>query len=532
MKEITRISLAQLPYNIEIAAKKELEKYLVAVEHSLGADADAMKEIEGRIAELLADRGVSGEKVITGVDIAEIKQHLGDPKEFADEDAVHELGHEAVSATSERSLMRDTNDQVIGGVCSGLAAYAHVDTVWVRLGMAFLTIMTGGATILIYLILWIIMPPARTAAERLQMKGMPVTLEAIQEESAVKTKKGDRRNTVLFALRVLLGGGCLILAAGIFMGLIGFAWHLVVEANLPVMTNLERLYWGCLFSAGIVFVVFCVAVARALFTNRYTKYFWIGISTLVVLGLSLLVTGVLSYGLLQRTMNDEMSKMVVHRSIDASQIKQAKRLMVHSELPITVNYNVDPASTEATVWYNSAITNYDPQVVLATSSDGTLTVNVPEAGSKCLPDVSRCRAQTTVTIVGPELESVSAVGSNLVHYTVDTQDTLVVTTRADGRAELQSTGLINQVRATMSNESRIDTNQAGIKNLSLTVEDALSNADIATVDSLSIIVPAACAANHGGGTVNVQRATSVMVNGASYDAERDYACARIKIASF
>ena len=45
MKEITRISLASLPYNVEIEAKKELEKYLHAVEHSLGADADAMKEI-------------------------------------------------------------------------------------------------------------------------------------------------------------------------------------------------------------------------------------------------------------------------------------------------------------------------------------------------------------------------------------------------------------------------------------------------------------------------------------------------------
>ena len=52
MKEITRIHLAALPYNIEVAAKKELEKYLHAIESSLGADSDAMREIESRITEI------------------------------------------------------------------------------------------------------------------------------------------------------------------------------------------------------------------------------------------------------------------------------------------------------------------------------------------------------------------------------------------------------------------------------------------------------------------------------------------------
>jgi hypothetical protein len=57
MKEVARISLAALPYNIEIDAKKKLQYYLHAIEAALNADSDTMKEIEARVAELLAERG-------------------------------------------------------------------------------------------------------------------------------------------------------------------------------------------------------------------------------------------------------------------------------------------------------------------------------------------------------------------------------------------------------------------------------------------------------------------------------------------
>ena len=59
MKEITRIHLAQTPFNVELGAKKELEKYLAAIEKTLAADDDTLREIEARIVELLAERGVA-----------------------------------------------------------------------------------------------------------------------------------------------------------------------------------------------------------------------------------------------------------------------------------------------------------------------------------------------------------------------------------------------------------------------------------------------------------------------------------------
>ena len=79
MKEITRIHLAATPYNIELAAKKDLEKYITSIENVLAADDETVREIEARMIELLAERGVKDEQVITAADVAALKERLGAP---------------------------------------------------------------------------------------------------------------------------------------------------------------------------------------------------------------------------------------------------------------------------------------------------------------------------------------------------------------------------------------------------------------------------------------------------------------------
>ena len=53
MKEITRIHLAKIPYEIEIYAKKRLEKYLKDLKIYSG-DEDIFEDVEIRITEILA----------------------------------------------------------------------------------------------------------------------------------------------------------------------------------------------------------------------------------------------------------------------------------------------------------------------------------------------------------------------------------------------------------------------------------------------------------------------------------------------
>lgn len=54
-------------------------------------------------------------------------------------------------------LVRDNNDKWLGGVCSGLANYFNIDPNIVRVIFAVATFF-GGASVLVYLVLWVIMP--------------------------------------------------------------------------------------------------------------------------------------------------------------------------------------------------------------------------------------------------------------------------------------------------------------------------------------------------------------------------------------
>ena len=71
------------------------------------------------------------------------------------------------TAPAYKKLRRPTDDRMLAGVCSGIARYTGVDPVLVRVGFAVLALLTGGAALLAYPILWIIMPeePAPTAAQ-------------------------------------------------------------------------------------------------------------------------------------------------------------------------------------------------------------------------------------------------------------------------------------------------------------------------------------------------------------------------------
>ena len=65
-------------------------------------------------------------------------------------------------ARRDHPLYRDTDDKMIGGVCSGLAQYFDVDTILLRVGFVVFTALGGGG-VLAYLILWLVLDPAPAA---------------------------------------------------------------------------------------------------------------------------------------------------------------------------------------------------------------------------------------------------------------------------------------------------------------------------------------------------------------------------------
>lgn len=533
MKEITRISLAQLPYNIEVAAKKSLEQYLAAIESSLGADSDTMKEVESRIVELLSDRGVTGEKVIGTADVEHIRQQMGEPKEFADE------SHGGVGVQKQaKRLMRSEGDEILGGVCSGMAAYLGIDVVWVRLVFVVLAFVTGGFMVLIYFVLWIVMPPAKTAADRLQMKGEAVTLSALQAESEVLVNKRRNDTLALEALRITGGVVAVIAGIGAMAATVAISRLYLTQLTQDLSALSEgqyRLYFGLMALAGVLLSILCWLGAYMLITGKATKRLLIGAAIIVVAGLVSFAAGVIPMALSMRAIQSkydaEYAKSSVQKPVDASVFVGAKAMVLDSPMPMTLNYNTvaTAAGPTGTLWYNTKNTKTMPEIKFERKGD-VVHVSLITSDTSCMPDVTRCRLWYTLTMSGPVLDSIAAMSSNMLHYTTDKQDALKAYTRADGRVELQSIGIIANVAATLANESHIDMMQAGITTLSLTFEDALSSANVATVDRLSITIPTACAGNYGVSTVTVRRAQSMTVNDQPFSRDKDYACGTIQLS--
>ena len=78
-----------------------------------------------------------------------------------------------------KKFYRDKDSKVLGGVCSGLAAYFGVDITVIRL-LFVLGVFLFGTGFLAYIILWIVAPKAQTLTQKMEMKGEPVTLSNIE----------------------------------------------------------------------------------------------------------------------------------------------------------------------------------------------------------------------------------------------------------------------------------------------------------------------------------------------------------------
>jgi phage shock protein PspC (stress-responsive transcriptional regulator) len=180
MNEVTRIHLGREPFTIAVEAHKSLKAYLADIEKKVH-DKEVLSEVELRMSELLLERGVSGEKVVLPEDVQYLKDQLGDPDDFSEDEKDVAEEYSKSDDKASRKLFRDTDNSYIAGVASGLANYTGLDVTIVRLLFVVVAIFGSGLGIAIYLVLWLVLPPAETTSEKLQMQGKNVTLEALKE---------------------------------------------------------------------------------------------------------------------------------------------------------------------------------------------------------------------------------------------------------------------------------------------------------------------------------------------------------------
>jgi len=181
MNKIMNISIGGIIFHVDEEAFEKLKKYLEEIKKhfnkSKGGE-EIISDIEGRIVELFQQKLNSKKEVINMADVDEVIAIMGKPSDF-EEDVENEYVDPDIRQVVKKRLFRDIDNRMIGGVCSGLGAYFKLDTVWFRLGFVIVTL--SGLSILAYLILWVIIPPARTVSEKLEMQGDPVTNSNIEK---------------------------------------------------------------------------------------------------------------------------------------------------------------------------------------------------------------------------------------------------------------------------------------------------------------------------------------------------------------
>jgi phage shock protein PspC (stress-responsive transcriptional regulator) len=194
MKITLSINLGGYSFNVDEDAYGELKRYLKTLElHFAGEESSSeiLSDIEARISELFRARLSTYKQVITMDDVRYAISVLGNPEDFSDEEG--KSARDKFSTPGYHRMYRDPDRRIIGGVCSGMGVYWSVEPWILRIIFIVLT-MAGGMGILIYLILYVVLPEAKTTSQKIEMKGDPVNIQNITH--AVKNEFDNVRKNM------------------------------------------------------------------------------------------------------------------------------------------------------------------------------------------------------------------------------------------------------------------------------------------------------------------------------------------------
>lgn len=493
MKEVTRIHIAKISYDIEIAAKKELETYIHKLE-LYAADDELLQDIEIRITELLIERGVVKDGVITKDDVAAIREQLGEPEEFMDDEKATPGVPVDLDGDMTRKLYRDTESAVFGGVLSGIARFFRIDPIWIRLIFVILFFASYGTAALVYLVAWIAIPPARTAPEKLRMRGLPVTLQSIRDLSERDEREQPRRQragTLRRAIAITAGVVSTLAAIGslfatIWGGILIFQYgYSDVIAGVSLQ---EPLYLaaaiGMIVSGALLTTLFTI-LAYAAFTGTYSKR--LVVSTIVVIVSGIVISGT-SFSL------------AAFHSLQASE--QLRRDMVTKTVSLPTDFTnvkelkVDVGTDNPIAWVDISaarveyIVSDTPRYELTALPETTpsVVVNGESAIVKIEQKVNgRYVATPVLKIYGPALQALN-VESGSASYTTDRLQPMLAVTMSEKGGTTEVSGSYERV---VAKGGYISLNASSIQKLDAAV-GTNGRIEAGTVRELTVTQPDVC----------------------------------------
>ncbi len=263
MKKNITINFFGTLYAIDEDAYELLNRYLGDMKRYFSrkeGGEEIADDIEHRVAELMLELKNDGREPIDIALVKEIIGRIGNPEELDEASGEGESG----SATghrgrewfseqvSKKRLYCNPDDKLLCGVLSGIACYLGIDPVWIRLIVVALAILpipfiyiSFWTVLIIYFVLALIIPEAKTPEERLRMHGKPVTMENLNEEIVNRTdgteRPADKHSGFVQVLIVLIKAILIFMLASIAFG--GFA--------LLLMVLFGASFLGFVFNGGV-----------------------------------------------------------------------------------------------------------------------------------------------------------------------------------------------------------------------------------------------------------------------------------------
>ncbi|WCO02609.1 PspC domain-containing protein [Psychroserpens ponticola] len=191
MNKTVNINLAGIFFHIDEDAYLKLQRYLEAIKRSFTdsqGQSEIISDIEHRIAELFNERVQNEKQVIRIKEVDDVITIMGQPEDYLVDDEIFEdepktsyHRNSRSNSSSSKKFYRDTDNSYVGGVSSGLAHYFGIDPIWIRI-IWIVLIFGAGTGVLLYILLWVLVPEAKTTSEKITMTGAPVNISNIEKK--------------------------------------------------------------------------------------------------------------------------------------------------------------------------------------------------------------------------------------------------------------------------------------------------------------------------------------------------------------
>lgn len=330
MNKIINVNLAGQAIAIDELAYSSLKTYFSSLEkHFKNTDSgsEILEDIEARIAEMFQSKIKSGSGFIDQKAVDEAIGVMGSPSDMGiEEDNSDDDSRESYqNLNSSKKLFRDGDDKVLGGVSSGLAAYFDLDVSIVRL-IFIASVIFAGFGVLPYIILWAVLPEAKTPHDRFRMRGETPDIDGIAkkirkeaENVAQNIKKNDKLKStakgigdvltnIVRAFGKLFGGAALValviagtvLAASFYFGMndmqISMADQELFIPQLFESPLLSKLFYFCAFSLVIIPILSLIYMLVAFVFNFAIHRFTLKAILIIWLWCLAILIGVSIYG--------------------------------------------------------------------------------------------------------------------------------------------------------------------------------------------------------------------------------------------